>query len=140
MERSIRSTLLVAALFVGTATPTLAQSAGDGYLFHRPNVTFSARAGYSHANAGSDVFDDVTSDLTLDRGDFSSFAFGGDIAAHVSERVSVVLSAGQSSMTRLSFSIATKVAPIVASNRCLSACRYQQWAAANCGSPTWREG
>ncbi len=96
MERSIRSALLVAALLVGAATPTLAQSAGDGYLFHRPNVTLSARAGYSHANAGSDVFDDVTSDLTLDRGDFSSFAFGGDLAAHVSERVAVVLSAGYS--------------------------------------------
>ena len=96
MERTIRSALLVAALLVGAATTTFAQSAGDGYLFHRPNVTLTARAGYSHANAGSDVFDEVTSDLTLDRGDFSSFAFGSDLAAHVSERLAVVLSAGYS--------------------------------------------
>ena len=96
MERSIRSALLVTALLIGTASSAFAQAAGDGYLFHRPTVTLSARAGYSHANAGSDVFDDVTSDLTLDRGDFSSVAFGGDLAAHVSERVSVVLSAGYS--------------------------------------------
>ena len=94
MGRSIRCTLLVAALLVSAATPAFAQSAGEGYLFHRPNVTLSVRGGYSHANAGSDVFDDVTSDLTLDRGDFSSFALGGDLAAHVSERFDVVLSAG----------------------------------------------
>jgi outer membrane protein W len=96
MERSIRSALLVAALLTAPATSAFAQSTGDGYLFHRPNVTFSARAGYSHASAGSDVFDDVTTDLTLDRGDFGSFTFGGDLAAHVSERVAVVLSAGYS--------------------------------------------
>ena len=94
MGRSIRCTLLVAALLVSAATPAFAQSAGEGYLFHRPNVTLSVRGGYSHANAGSDVFDDVTNDLTLDRGDFSSFALGGDLAAHVSERFDVVLSAG----------------------------------------------
>jgi opacity protein-like surface antigen len=94
MERSIRSALLLAALLGGAATSASAQSAGDGYLFERPDVTFSVRAGYSHANAGSDVFDDVTSDLTLDRRDFSSFTVGGDLAAHVSERLDVVLSAG----------------------------------------------
>ena len=96
MERSIRSALLVAPLVLGAATSAFAQSAGDGYLFHRPNVTLSARTGYSHASAGSDVFDDVTSDLTLDRRDFGSFAFGGDLAAHVSERLALVLSAGYS--------------------------------------------
>jgi len=42
------------------------------------------------------VFDEVTNDLTLDRGDFSSFAFGGDLAAHLSERIDVVLSAAYS--------------------------------------------
>ena len=97
MERPIRSALLVAALLTSGGAPSaFAQAAGDGYLFHRPNVTLTARAGYSHANAGSDVFDDVTSDLTLDRGDFSSYTVGGDLAAHVSERVAVVLSAGYS--------------------------------------------
>ena len=94
MERSIRTALLVPALLAGAVTPASAQSAGNGYLFHQPNVTLSVRAGYSHASAGSDVFDDVTRDLTLDRGDFSSLAVGGDLAAHMSERFDVVLSAG----------------------------------------------
>ena len=96
MERSIQSALLVAALLAGAATTTQAQAAGDGYLFHRPNVTFSVRGGYAHANAGSDVFDEVTSNLTLDRGDFSSLAFGGDLAVHVSDRASIVLAAAYS--------------------------------------------
>jgi opacity protein-like surface antigen len=96
MERPIRSALLVAALLAGAATTTHAQSAGDGYLFHRPNVTFSVRGGYAHASAGSDVFDEVTSNLTLDRGDFSGLTFGGDLAVHVSDRTSIVLAAGYS--------------------------------------------
>jgi len=96
MERPIRSALLVAALLAGAATTTHAQAAGDGYLFHRPNVTFSVRGGYAHASAGSDVFDEVTSNLTLDRGDFSGLTFGGDLAVHVSDRTSIVLAAGYS--------------------------------------------
>jgi len=63
---------VVALLLAGTAGPSLAQSAGDGYLFHSPVVTLTVRGGYARASAGSDVFDDVTSNLTLDRGDFSS--------------------------------------------------------------------
>jgi hypothetical protein len=92
MERPIRSTLVLAALLVGAAHSSFAQSAGDGYLFHRPDVTIGVRGGYSHANAASDVFDEVTTNLTLDRGDFSSLAFGADLIAHVNDRVDVMLS------------------------------------------------
>lgn len=94
MERPIRSALVVAVLLVGAATSSAAQSAGDGYLFHSPNVTLTVRGGYSLANARSDVFDDVTRDLTLDRGDFGGFTVGGDLNAHVSDRLDVVFSAG----------------------------------------------
>ena len=94
MERKVRSSLIAAALLASTAASTYAQSAGNGYLFHRPDVTLTLRGGYSLASAQSDVFDDVTSDLTLDRGDFSSFTFGGDLTGHVSERVDIVLSGG----------------------------------------------
>ena len=84
---------LVAVLLAGTASPSLAQSAGDGYLFHSPVLTLTVRGGYARASAGSDVFDDVTSNLTLDRGDFSSITGAGDIAVHVTPRVDLVLSA-----------------------------------------------
>ena len=96
MERPIHAALLVTALLAGAATTTQAQAAGDGYLFHRPNVTFAVRGGYAHASAGSDVFDEVTSNLTLDRGDFSSLTFGGDLAVHITDRTSLVLAAGYS--------------------------------------------
>jgi outer membrane protein W len=96
MERSIRSALVVAALLAGGATATSAQSAGDGFLFHKPDVTLSFRGGYTRANAQSDVFDDVTRNLTLDRGDFSSLAFDGDVTAHMTDRLDLVLSGGYS--------------------------------------------
>jgi opacity protein-like surface antigen len=94
MERPIWSALVVVALLAGAATSSSAQSAGDGYLFHSPNVTLTVRGGYSLASARSDVFDDVTRDLTLDRGDFSGFTVGGDLNAHMSDRLDVVFSAG----------------------------------------------
>jgi len=86
MERPILLVLVAATLLAGGAGPSSAQSAGNGYLFHRPDVTVSLRGGYSRADAHSDVFDEVTSNLTLDRGDFSSLTFGGDIAVHVTPR------------------------------------------------------
>ncbi len=96
MNRSISLALVTAALLAGAAGSSSAQSAGDGYLFHRPDVTVSLRAGYSRADAGSDVFDDVTSNLTLNRRDFSSLTVGGDLAFHVAKRVDLVLSGGYS--------------------------------------------
>jgi opacity protein-like surface antigen len=93
MDRSFRLAVLAIMPLLGVAAPMRAQSAGDGYLFHRPDVTLSVRAGYSHASAGSDVFDEVTTNLTLDRRDFSSLTAGGDLAVHLSERVELVFSA-----------------------------------------------
>lgn len=96
MERPILIALVTASLLAGGAGSSWAQSAGNGYLFHRPDVVVSVRGGYSHADAGSDVFDDVTSNLTLDRGDFSSFTVGADLAFPVARRVDLVLSGGYS--------------------------------------------
>lgn len=93
MKRPIWLALGAAALLAGTARSSAAQSAGDGYLFHSPVVTLTVRGGYARASAGSDVFDDVTKDLTLDRGDFSSITGAGDIAVHVKPRVDLVFSA-----------------------------------------------
>src|SRR5829696_4057508 len=96
MQRLALSTLALAALFLGIRAPAFAQSAGNGFLFHAPDATVSIRGGYSRAMAGSDVFDEVTNELTLDRGDFSSLTFGGDVAVHLGGQVDAVLSAGYS--------------------------------------------
>jgi opacity protein-like surface antigen len=96
MERPILLALVAAALLAGGAASSPAQSSGDGYLFHRPNVTVSLRGGYSRADAHSDVFDDVTTNLTLDRRDFSGLTIGGDLAVPVASRVDVVFAGGYS--------------------------------------------
>ena len=93
MQRPVWLAVVAAALLAGTAGSSRAQSAGDGYRFHSPVVTLTVRGGYARANAGSDVFDDVTSNLTLDRGDFSSITGAGDIAVHLKPRVDLVFSA-----------------------------------------------
>ena len=94
MARPIRFAMIAATLLAVAATSSSAQSAGNGYLFHSPDITVSVRGGYSRADARSDVFDDVTTNLTLDRGDFSSLTAGADLAVHVTSRADVVFSAG----------------------------------------------
>lgn len=85
-----RSAFALIALLL--AAPAFAQSAGNGYLFHAPDATFSVRGGYSRALAASDVFDEVTDQLTLDRGDFSSLTIGADAAVRVGGPFDLVLS------------------------------------------------
>ena len=94
MKGSIRSAFAVIALLFAARASAFAQSTGNGYLFHAPNATLTVRGGYSRAMAASDVFDDVTKELTLDRGDFSSFTVGGDAAVRVGGPFDLVLSAG----------------------------------------------
>src|SRR5687768_16179368 len=68
------------------ATPLRGQSAGNGYLFGAPDVRFNIRGGYAHANAGSDVFSDATTFLTLEKGDFSGPSIGGELAFRIASR------------------------------------------------------
>jgi len=93
VPRSFIAVALAIAIPGGTLS---AQLAGNGYLFHAPYVTFGLRGGYSAATAGSDVFDDVTSQLTLNKRDFGSLTVGGDIAFRVTSQVDLTLDAGYS--------------------------------------------
>src|SRR4029453_6825362 len=67
-----------------------AQGNGKGFLFSKPVGSFSFRAGYAMANAGSDVFDDATTNLTLNKSDFGGFDWGGDISSSTSDRFDLV--------------------------------------------------
>src|SRR6185503_17433781 len=61
---------LVASLAAaGTAG---AQQQGDGFLFGAPHGTFTVRAGYAAAAAKGSLVDFTTTNLTLNRSDFSS--------------------------------------------------------------------
>jgi opacity protein-like surface antigen len=85
------------AIALALAIPVVsaaAQSSGDGYLFHTPVVTFGIRGGYSSATAGSDVFDDVTRQLTLSKSEFGSLAIGADIGFRITSKLDLTLDAG----------------------------------------------
>lgn len=105
--RNRPNALAVAGLvaLVALAPTAQAQGGGKGFLFKRPIGSFSFYGGYAVANAASDVFDDATSQLTLNRRDFSDWMLGGDISFAATEKVDLVFdgnftSAGKASEFR----------------------------------------
>ena len=70
-----------------------AQGGGKGFLFNKPVGSFAFRGGYAVANASSDVFSDATTQLTLNKGDFSGFSWGGDISYSTGDRWDVLFDA-----------------------------------------------
>ena len=83
-----------AAVLGATATQVAAQ---DGFLFEHPRVTLSVRGGHNVAGTNADIYDFFTSELTLDKGDFSGFAFGADVGVRVLTHADVVFSVGHTS-------------------------------------------
>ena len=94
----------VALTFVGAialcaaGSAAAAQGSGKGFLFGPPAGSFSLRGGYALANAGSGVFDDAISQLTLDKRDFSSLTYGGDISYSPTPRTDIVFDVAVSSV------------------------------------------
>jgi hypothetical protein len=98
-----RDVLGLCSLMVFAAPAVEAQS-GRGFLFREPRVVLTAFGGLALANAGSDLFDFATDELTLSRKDFGGTAYGGDIAVRVRDRYEVVLAFSSSrSDTRSEF-------------------------------------
>jgi hypothetical protein len=97
MAKPRKTTLALATvLALGFALPAYAQHGGDGYLFHAPSVRLSLRAGYDHANANSDVFDQAVTDLSLNKKDFSGLTLGGEIAFALGSRFDLSIDGGYS--------------------------------------------
>jgi hypothetical protein len=59
------------------------------FLFGRPNASIGIRGSWVFASAGSDLFDFVTDQLTLDKGDFNRPAFAADVAFDITARLQV---------------------------------------------------
>ena len=59
------------------------------FLFGKPNHAIGIRGSWVFARAGSDLFDFVTRQLTLDRKDFDAPAFAADVAFGLSSRLQV---------------------------------------------------
>jgi opacity protein-like surface antigen len=97
MKRLVWSTLALAAAFLaGTSTTADAQRSGDGYLFKAPSATLSLRGGFAHASAGSDIFDEVTQRLTVDKGDFSGLMLGADLGIRLTSQLDLLLTGAYS--------------------------------------------
>jgi outer membrane protein W len=92
-----RALALAAALAFSAIAPPASAQSGKGFLFKRPTGSFSLRAGYALANAGSDVFSEATRQLTLDKNDFSAITWGGDISYSATPRTDLVFDGGYSS-------------------------------------------
>ncbi len=76
----------VGALLCVSARPVAAQQP-DGFLFRQPVGSVGFHIGYSVPGAGSEVFDFVNEQLTVDRADFQGMVFGGEIAIRATDRV-----------------------------------------------------
>jgi hypothetical protein len=57
------------------------------FLFGRPNGSIGLRGGFLFAAAGSDLFDFVTRQLTIEKKDFNSPGIGVDVALAVTSRI-----------------------------------------------------
>jgi hypothetical protein len=75
------------------AAPAVEAQSGRGFLFREPRLVVTAFGGFALANAGSDLFDFTTDELTLSRGDFGGRDFGGDLAFRIADRYELVLAA-----------------------------------------------
>lgn len=76
--------LLVASVAIA---PGVQAQSGNGFLFGTPDATLTLRAGWSHANAKGDLFDETTSTLTLNKGDFSGPMVGAELAVRLAPKL-----------------------------------------------------
>ncbi len=86
-----RTSFLTIAVSFFLAGAAQGQRTGDGFMFRRPIGSVTVRGGFERANAGSDLFTFTTSQLTLDRRDFSGGSLGGDIAIQATPRLDVFI-------------------------------------------------
>jgi len=97
-----RYAALLLAAIAAVVRPSLAQNAGDGFLFQTPRASLGLHGGFDRAIAGGDVFSFVTNQLTLSRADFSSATFGGNLAIRVSPATDIVFDLTYASVARRS--------------------------------------
>ncbi len=76
-----------------SARPAAAQMGqGNGFLFRVPTLRLELTGGYAQPRAQSDIFDFVTSKLTLNRGDFGAPGIAAAATVRVAPRVVIGLS------------------------------------------------
>ncbi len=102
MKITIRAALaaLIALAEFAAAPVVGAQDAGDGFLFYRPSGSWTLRGGYAMPSANSDIFSFTSNNFTVNRGDFSAFDVGGDLAFTIAPRFDLVFDISYSGMSK----------------------------------------
>jgi hypothetical protein len=72
------------------------------FLFGKPKASIGVRGGWTFARAGSDWYDFVTSNLTLDNSDFNRPSIGADVGIAIGSRMEALFSIDFSRSTTLS--------------------------------------
>jgi opacity protein-like surface antigen len=72
------------------------------FMLGRPRVTVGLSGNWVKASAGSDLFDFVTDQLTIDRSDFNRPGFGIDLSINVAPRLDVTMGFEGSQMAKTS--------------------------------------
>lgn len=91
---------VLALLFI-VSPPSVSPAAAQDFLFSSPSGTFGLRGGWNVARAGSDIFEDLTSEFTLDRSDFDGFVGGADLGISLTRRLDLMLGGSYSSRGRV---------------------------------------
>jgi hypothetical protein len=104
-------------LLLAAPVAARAQGNGNGFLLGTPVGSITFRAGYDHANAGSDMFTDPSTigQLTLSKSDFSGFSGAVDLGVRISDRFDFVLGtaySGSSASSRYRHYLDNNDAPI----------------------------
>ena len=84
------------------AAPALQQQRGRDFLFGPPRASVGIRGSWVFARAGSDWYDFVRDQLTLDRGDFKTAGIAGDVGVTITPKLEAVFGADYSSGESLS--------------------------------------
>jgi len=77
------------------APSAVSAQASEGFLFKEPRVSFAFKFGYQVPMAGSQVYDFVQDELTVNRSDFNTMSLGAELALRVSPRVDIALEIGR---------------------------------------------
>ncbi len=94
-HRALPGLLLVAASAGMALEPArLTAQGSEGFLFGPPKVTLAVRGGYAIPSGGSDIFDFVQEQLTLDKSDFNAIALMGEVGIALNDRLDIALGVG----------------------------------------------
>jgi hypothetical protein len=98
--RGARRSISGAIILALAVLPSIAAAqSGKGFLFKKPNASFTMRAGYQAQNTSSEPFRIEKSLTTADSRSFDGFNLGFDLNFIVSPRVDIVLTTDMSTRT-----------------------------------------